>query len=130
MNCYGKIRYKTRASAERRAIWDLKRHGVSLRVYPCGKCRGFHLSHLPLAEFLDRATDTTLRETATGYGQEITADERRLLEQELRRIAELVDADRRWLTEEAERARIEADRIRDLADSLRIANRMELEKTR
>ena len=97
MNCLDKKRYKTRVLADRRAEWDFKHYGVRLRVYPCDKCRGFHLSHLSLAEFLARATDSTLRQAVSAYGQEIAADELNAAKEKVRELAPVVAEDKLWL---------------------------------
>jgi len=95
MNCLGKVRHKNRALAERQAARDLKRHGVSLRVYPCGKCKGWHLSRQPFDEFLDRATDETLRATAEALRQEHVQDEIRYLHQRVDELAKIIAEDRK-----------------------------------
>lgn len=95
MNCLGKIRYKTRASADRRAAWDLKRHGVHQRSYPCSKCKGYHLSRMPFAEFLDRATDQTLAETAEALRQEYIRDEVLYLQRRVDELAQIIAEDRK-----------------------------------
>lgn len=95
MNCLDKKRYKTRELAERRAAWDLKRYGVRQRVYPCAKCLGFHLSRMPFAEFLDRATDQTLAETAEAMRQEYIRDEVQYLRRRVDELAEIIAEDRR-----------------------------------
>jgi hypothetical protein len=128
--CLRKRRYKTRILAERRAELDFKHYGVRLRVYPCSTCMGFHLSSETLDVFLDQLTNEGLRDAVDAYGKEISADDRRFLEQELRRIAQLVEADRRWLEQEADRQRVEAERLRELAENLKIARKMMEERTR
>jgi len=44
MSCERKARYRTQGFAQHIAF-DYKRRGVSLRVYLCNYCKGYHLTH-------------------------------------------------------------------------------------
>jgi len=136
MKCQEKVWYPTAVDAEeaRRKMESKsrdKQRAKGLVVYHCRDCKKFHVGHLrasygkPKAETPAPAPPKIpsigdLKRKVRNLEKRLDAERRHAAYV----IGKIVSKDREWLEAEAERARIEADRAKDMADTLAIAARL------
>jgi hypothetical protein len=106
-----KVRYKTRAQAEKNA--RRSKCGLALHVYPCRYCNGWHLSsEAPLHKTETPVSAAKLRRKLANASAQILAHQRRLdeadaaqrkAEEALRRADAAASDERAWVTRELNR---------------------------